>query len=116
MSPEQKERMAVNKIHAESKRIAATVGAEKLGPSWVKALLSEFKQPYIKEVDLDMNIYCSKPFFNCFLFFAASCICEWREKEAHSLSPSKGCLQLDIVLSNSAGMVLHLVRSTAVTG
>ena len=42
--------MAVNKLEAESKRIATMVGAEKLGTSWVKALLSEFKKPYIKEV------------------------------------------------------------------
>ena len=51
MSPEQKERMALKKLEAETKRIAATVGTEKLGPSWIKALLSEFKKPYIKEVN-----------------------------------------------------------------
>ena len=51
LSPEQKERMAQKKLEAETKRIAATVGTEKLGPSWVKALLSEFKKPYIKEVN-----------------------------------------------------------------
>ena len=50
LSPEQKERIAGNKLEAESKRLAASVGAEKLGLSWVKALLSEFKKPYIKEV------------------------------------------------------------------
>ena len=50
LSPEQKDRIAAKKLEAESKRIVATVGAEKLGPSWLKALLSEFKKPYIKEV------------------------------------------------------------------
>lgn len=43
--------MALKKFEAETKRIAAAVGTEKLGPSWIKALLSEFKKPYIKEVD-----------------------------------------------------------------
>ena len=51
LSPEQKERIATKKLEAESKRVAALVGAEKLGPSWVEALLSEFKKSYIKEVD-----------------------------------------------------------------
>ena len=51
LSPEQKERMALKKFEAETKRIAVAVGTEKLGPSWIKALLSEFKKPYIKEVD-----------------------------------------------------------------
>jgi hypothetical protein len=56
LSPEQKERMALKKLEAETKRIAAVVGTEKLGPSWIKALLSEFKKPYIKEVHAIMFI------------------------------------------------------------
>lgn len=56
LSPEQKERMAVKKLEAETKRIAAAVGTEKLGPSWIKALLSEFKKPYIKEVYENYNV------------------------------------------------------------
>ena len=55
LSAEQKERMALKKFEAETKRIAAAVGTEKLGPSWIKALLSEFKKPYIKEVDANYN-------------------------------------------------------------
>lgn len=57
VSPEQKERMATKKLEAEAKRVAATVGAEKLGLSWVKALLTEFKKPYIKEV---RNTLCTQ--------------------------------------------------------
>ena len=48
--------MAVKKLEAETKRIAAAVGTEKLGPSWIKALLSEFKKPYIKEVYENYNV------------------------------------------------------------
>lgn len=62
LSPEQKERMAVSKLEAESRRIAAMVGAEKLGSSWVKALLSEFKKPYIKEVCETMHVQTSRKY------------------------------------------------------
>lgn len=48
--------MVLKKLEAETKRIAATVGTEKLGPSWIKALLSEFKKPYIKEVSAVMFV------------------------------------------------------------
>ena len=49
LSPEQRDRMAAKKFEAESKRVVAMVGAS-LGSSWLKALLDEFKKPYIKEV------------------------------------------------------------------
>lgn len=49
-SPEQKERMESNKLEAESKMIAKKFGADKIGLSWMKALHSEFKKPYISTV------------------------------------------------------------------
>lgn len=52
LSPEQKHRITLNKIEAESKLIAKKFGAEKIGSSWTSALSSEFKKPYITSVSV----------------------------------------------------------------
>ena len=65
LSPEQKLRMERNRLEAEARVIAKKFGAEKLGLTWVKALLAEFKKPYMQEVGFDLlpegggNVCCS---------------------------------------------------------
>ena len=50
LSPEQKSRMERNRLEAEAKIIAKKFGTKEMGLSWVKALLPEFKKPYMQEV------------------------------------------------------------------
>ena len=40
----------MKRIEAESKMIANKFEAKAIGSSWTKALLSEFKKPYIQKV------------------------------------------------------------------
>lgn len=54
LSSEQKLRMERNRLEAEARVIAKKFGAEKLGLTWVKALLAEFKKPYMQEVSFDL--------------------------------------------------------------
>ena len=54
LSPEQKLRMERNRLEAEARVITKKLGAEKLGLTWVKALLAEFKKPYVQEVSFDL--------------------------------------------------------------
>ena len=42
--------MENNKLEAEAKMIAKKFGGERIGLSWMRALQSEFKKPYIQEV------------------------------------------------------------------
>ena len=56
ISPEQRERMENSKLEAEAKIIAKKFGSEKLGLSWMKALLNELKKPYMQEAS-----YCMSP-------------------------------------------------------
>ena len=49
--------MENRKFEAECKRIAKRFGAERLGPSWVKALGAEFKKTYIESVCLLHSMY-----------------------------------------------------------
>ena len=46
--------MERNRLDAEARVIAKKLGAEKLGLTWVKALLAEFKKPYMQEVSFDL--------------------------------------------------------------
>lgn len=46
--------MERNRLEAEARVIAKKFGAEKLGLTWVKALLAEFKKPYMQEVSFDL--------------------------------------------------------------
>lgn len=55
LSPEQKSRMERNRLEAEAKVIAKKFGTKEMGLSWVKALLPEFKKPYMQEV-IPLNI------------------------------------------------------------
>ena len=50
VSPEQISRMEQNKLEAEGKRLAKKFGVERIGTTWVKALSSEFKAPYMEKV------------------------------------------------------------------
>lgn len=54
LSSEQKLRMERNRLEAEARVITKKLGAEKLGLTWVKALLAEFKKPYMQEVSFDL--------------------------------------------------------------
>ena len=49
-SQEQRELMEKKRLEAEARRLARRFGAEEIGISWVKALLAEFKKPYVQEV------------------------------------------------------------------
>ena len=46
--------MERNRVEAEARVIAKKLGAEKLGLTWVKALLAEFKKTYMQEVSFDL--------------------------------------------------------------
>lgn len=42
--------MEAKKAEAESRRLARQFGTERIGTSWTKALLPEFKKPYLQQV------------------------------------------------------------------
>ena len=46
--------MERNRVEAEARVVAKKLGAEKLGLTWVKALLAEFKKTYMQEVSFDL--------------------------------------------------------------
>ena len=46
--------MERNRVEAEARVITKKLGAEKLGLTWVKALLAEFKKTYMQEVSFDL--------------------------------------------------------------
>ena len=52
VSPEQLSRMQQNKLEAEGKRLAKKFGVQRIGTTWVEALGSEFKAPYMDKVHL----------------------------------------------------------------
>ena len=55
LSPEQADRMQVKKMEAEAKLWAKRLDAGQIGPSWMKILFNEFRQPYFDKV-------CAMPF------------------------------------------------------
>jgi len=56
LSPEQVSRMERNKMEAEARLYARRLGAEMFGPTWVQALLPEFKKPYMEKVSFPQHL------------------------------------------------------------
>ena len=50
LSSEQKMQIEERKLKAETRRLSSRFSAKDIGISWVKALLDEFKKPYIQDV------------------------------------------------------------------
>ena len=48
--------MESNKLEAEAKIIAKKFGGNSIGLSWMRALRSEFKKPYIQEVRSEVTL------------------------------------------------------------
>ena len=52
ISPEQADRMQVKKMEAEAKLLTKRFDAGQIGPSWMKILIHEFRQPYFDKVSV----------------------------------------------------------------
>ena len=50
ISPEQADRVQLNKMEAQAKLWAKRLEAGQIGPSWMKILINEFRQPYFEKV------------------------------------------------------------------
>ncbi len=70
-SPEQKVRTEKNKLEAESKMITKKFGADRIGHSWMNALHTEFKKPYINTVSINIHTAVSALLISVLLFSSA---------------------------------------------
>lgn len=82
LSPEQVSRMEKNKMEAEARLFTRRLGAETIGPTWMQALLPEFKKPYMEKVSFPQQLQINSVIHVTLLKFikmqwllAVDCIC-----------------------------------------